>query len=401
MDILGIILILLCIASVIYHILAAYCAGHFYIRYIKNIGRYRREKGDYEAGKYPKVLCFKPLCGEDRFTFNNVGSFMNMFYPEYKHKLLLGIADYKDPAYKNVARVLKRVSPYRVIISLGEIKTGSNAKVRNMMNMERYIPPGIDVVIISDADVRVEADYIRAMVEPFLEDPNIGATTAIYKIARDVELPEVLEAAFVGLNFIPSVLLVSHFSDLKYAFGASIAIRADVLEKIGGFSSLKDYLADDYMLAQKIVKAGYKIKLVDYIVDIMPSTKRAKDAILHILRWMRTIKTCNPLGYFFSIVCYPTLWGVLACFYFGPASFGVYLLGLCGFTRMICSALYLAWTKNEIFKAVAAPAWDWITTFMWIWSFLGNTVKWNNKEYKVLSDGRFYEIKEKRASRLI
>lgn len=390
MDILGIVLIFLCIASMIYQILAAYCTALFFLRCKEKKQRYKNL--DTEDGKLPKVVCFKPLHGKERYSFNNVVSFMYMLYPEYKYKLLLGIASYKDPAYQKIARVLKRAAPYKVIVALGEAESGSNAKVRNMMNMEKYIPPDTEIIIISDADVRVESDYVRAMIEPFLNDPKVGATTAIYRIIKDVELPEVLEATFVGLNFIPSVLFASHFAPLRYAFGASIAIRGDVLKKIGGFSGLKDYLADDYILARKVIEAGYKIKLSDYIVNITPGSNKTKDAIFHLLRWMRTIKVCNPVGYFFSLICYPTLWGLISCLYFGYTSFGVYLFGLCGVIRMICSALYLAWTQNEIFKAVAAPVWDWITTGMWIWSFFGNKVKWGNKEYKVLSDGRFYEV---------
>ncbi len=389
-KIVGIIIVLICFSSMLYLILASYCASIFNDRFRENRKRLLEDKGE---GKWPYLVCFKPLCGEDKYTFNNVGSFMNMFYPKYKNKVLFGIADHNDPAYRNVARVFKLNEPYRVIISLGEVKTGSNAKVRNMMNMERYIPFNTEIVLISDSDVRVEADYMKAMVSPFLEDPDVGATTCVYRIAKAIEVPEIIEAAFVGLTFIPSVLFTWRFLPFKYGFGASIAIRRDVLEKIGGFSVLKDYLADDYMLAKKVSEAGYKIRLAEYVVDITPSVKKTKEAVLHVLRWMRTIRACNPIGFFFSIICYPTLWGLISCLYFGPASLAVYLFIVSGFLRMFCSLLCLAGTEDDVFKAIVSPMWDLFSGILWFLCLIRDEVKWGEKYYKILSDGRFFEVK--------
>jgi len=383
MDIIGFILVMISVSSIIYHILAAYCAALFRM----NIARTQRGLGKIK--KWPKVVCLKPLCGEDKSGFLNLVSFMRMDYHDYM--LLLGIADNKDPAFK-IAKSMKRYFPYQIILSIGEAKCGSNRKVRNLIHMEKYLPPDTEIVIISDSDVRVEEDYIKSMVVPFLDDPQLGATTAIYKVVEDVDLPELIESMNVETNFVPGVLLATTFAPLKYAFGASIAIRMDVLKKIGGFASIKDYLADDYMLARKIIEAGYKVKLAPHVVSVIPTLNSVKEAFSHMLRWNRTIRVCNPVGYFFSGICYPFFWSFTTCIYFDAALFSVFLFLGSAFIRMLCSALVSAWIDSDLFKGVLTPVWDVVSIFMWMWGLFGNKVKWRGREYRVLRDGRIIEL---------
>jgi ceramide glucosyltransferase len=225
-----------------------------------------------------------------------------------------------------------------------------------------------------------------------LDDPKVGATTAIYRTIEDVDLPEIIEAIHIETNFIPSVLVASKLGPIKYAFGASIAIRMDVLKRIGGFASIKDYLADDYMLAKKIIKAGNKIKLAPYIVSIIPSTKTVKDAIIHVLRWYRTIKVCNPIGYFFSVICYPTFWAILNSIYLHGSFTSAFMLLLAIFFRMASSISVLLLLDTDIYRSFTNPLSDIISVFIWIWSFLGNKVQWRGKTYKVFFDGRVIQL---------
>ena len=383
MSIIGYILIIISIFSIIYHLVTVFCAFVFRVDLL--ITRKRLQK----VKKWPKVVCFKPLCGEDKEGFYNFVSFMRIDYPNYM--LLVGMADNEDPAFE-VAQSMKRYFPYQIILSIGEADSGSNAKVRNMMHMEKYLPPDTEIVLISDSDVRVKEDYIKAMVLPFLDDPKVGATTCIYKVADDVELPEVIESLQVETNFVPSVLLAARFAPLRYAFGASIAIRMDVLKKIGGFESVKDYLADDYMLAQKIIEAGYKIELAPHVVSVIPNHKSVKDALLHVIRWNRTIKVCNPIGYFFSAICYPSVWGVLTAFFYSDSLLATFLFLACTFTRISCAVLVAIFIDADIFKAVFTPVWDATSIILWLWALLGDKVKWRGREYKVLRDGRIREL---------
>src|SRR5690606_30840763 len=111
-----------------------------------------------------------------------------------------------------------------------------------------------------------------------------------------------LGAMFVNDWFLPSALLPAMFGDLRFCFGATMAVRREVLQRFGGFESLAEYLADDYMLGQLVVEHGYRIALVPYMVENIIHEPDLKTLFLHELRWARTIRSVQPVGYSLSAI---------------------------------------------------------------------------------------------------
>ena len=60
---------------------------------------------------------------------------------------------------------------------------------------------------------------------------------------------------------------------------------------------MSNHIADDYMLGKLISNFGYRIYLSDYIVENIIEETSFKNLILHELRWARTLKQIEPLGY--------------------------------------------------------------------------------------------------------
>src|SRR5262249_57796385 len=114
------------------------------------------------------------------------------------------------------------------------------------------------VLILSDAGVRVRPDYRRGMARP-LADRATGLTTCLYRGVGRFGLPSVLESLFINSDFIPMVITAQLVEPFRYAFGASIALRREAYERIGGFAPLADYLADDYQLGARVAAAGYRL----------------------------------------------------------------------------------------------------------------------------------------------
>src|SRR5262249_56001901 len=96
---------------------------------------------------------------------------------------------------------------------------------------------GQGVVVLGDADVRVPPDYLKAMVGP-LADRATGLTTCLYRGVGRFGLPSVLESLFINSDFIPMVITAQLVEPFRYAFGASIALRREAYERIGGFAPL-------------------------------------------------------------------------------------------------------------------------------------------------------------------
>jgi ceramide glucosyltransferase len=156
---------------------------------------------------------------------------------------------------------IKRDFPHcDIALSVGWMP-GANRKVANLRHMMRHARHG--VLVMSDSDIRVRPDYLRTMIAP-LADPAVGLTTCLYRGVGRFGLPSVFESLFINTDFTPMVLAAQIVQRFEYAYGASIAFRRDALDRIGGFAPLADHLADDYLLGNRIAKAGLPARALPY-----------------------------------------------------------------------------------------------------------------------------------------
>ncbi len=102
------------------------------------------------------------------------------------------------------------------------------------------------VFVVSDSDVLVTPDYLRAVVAP-LADDGIGLVTCLY---RGVALPATmrkdrsfwanLEAVGMSVEMTSGVLVAEMLEGMAFALGPTMVVRRDCLERAGGFASLVD-----------------------------------------------------------------------------------------------------------------------------------------------------------------
>src|SRR5262249_4755765 len=261
-----------------------------------------RPAGDYR----PPVTVLKPLKGPGFELAANLETFCRQDYPDYQ--IVFGVEDATDPA-ADVVRSLPRRFPERdIALSVG-LEDGANRKVASLVHMMREARH--DVLVLSDADIRVRPDYLRTLVAPLI-DPAVGLTTCLYRGRATLGAPSILESLFINTDFTPMVIAAQLLEPFEYAFGASIAVRRRVLDQIGGFPALADYLADDYELGNRVAKAGHRLVLLPHVVDTILDSRTMDDVWRHQVRWARTYRVCRPLSWFLTIVVQASLWGCVS-----------------------------------------------------------------------------------------
>src|SRR5439155_6162169 len=166
------------------------------------------------------------------------------------------------------------------------------------------------VIIISDADVHVPPDFLANVVAP-LRDHHVGLVSCFYRLANPATLAMQSEAIAINADFWSQVLQAQNLKPLDFALGAVMATTRGRLESVGGFEALADFLADDYQLGKLIVRQGGRIVRSPVVVECRESPKNWRAVWQHQLRWARTIRVCQPLPYFFSILGNATLWPLL------------------------------------------------------------------------------------------
>lgn len=225
-------------------------------------------------------------------------------------------------------------------------------------------------------------------------DQSVGAVTSLNKVGNVSGFGALIEALAVESTFMPGELVASTFSDLKYAFGPSIAIKRSDFLTAGGFSAVEDYLADDYQIGNIIYKRGKRVVLSSYVVTIIVAKQNLKNTLAHLVRWNRTIRVCEPIGYFFSILSCCTLWAVGAFAAVGVNLIGWMALGGSSIIRMLTAAVVAAsiGSQKGVIRAILTPVWDLLSSGIWLAGLAGNHVTWRGVKYRLFSDGRMVKI---------
>ncbi len=250
-------------AATLYHLFCVYAAWRFFCFWPFGDRKVR----DQGLSDLPPVSLLKPLKGLEVGLYENLASFCCLDYPTYQ--IVFAVRDPQDPAIKVVEK-LKEDFPQRDIILVVRSEVfGPNYKVSNLHHA--LAQAQYDLLVLSDSDVRVEPDYLHSVVVP-LQEPEVGLVTCLYRARATGTWASLFEALFINTYLAPLFLVATQVEESNYAFGATIGVKRPCLEQIGGFLALKDYLADDYHLAHRIVRAGWRVRILPYMVEIRPST---------------------------------------------------------------------------------------------------------------------------------
>jgi ceramide glucosyltransferase len=242
-----------------------------------------------------------------------------------------------------------------------------------------------EFLVLSDSDVRVTRDYLARIVAPLL-DGGVGTVTCAYRGCPRQGLWSLLGSLFINEWFIPSVRVAAMAGSRSFASGATIAMRRQVLARIGGFASIADQLADDYRLGESTRRLGLRTVLSEVVVDVRVAERSFGDLVRHELRWLRTIRALRPVGYAFSFVTFGVpvaAFGTLLAGGTGP------VLGLLAATAAARMLLHLSMREpgSSGTLLLVLPVRDLLTSCLWAWSFVARSVHWREDRYHVTRDG--------------
>ncbi|QOL48200.1 bacteriohopanetetrol glucosamine biosynthesis glycosyltransferase HpnI [Massilia litorea] len=322
------------------------------------------------------VSVLKPLCGAEPNLERKLASLCRQTHPCYQ--LVFGVRDPDDPAAATVARLARRFPELDIRLVADPRVHGSNLKVSNLINMRAAARH--PWLVLADSDIGVGPDYLERVSAP-LAEPGTGIVTCLYRGVAAGGFWSRLGVLFIDSWFAPSVRVASRGGGSAFGFGATIALRAGTLDRIGGFEAIKDRLADDFWLGELTRRQGLATVLseVEVTTDV---TERSLAALwARERRWMQTIRSLNPPGYAFCFVTF-TLPMLALGLWLAPApwNWAVALPGL-------GARLLLHWRAQPHLAALPlVPLRDGLLLVEWLSAFAGSTTRWRGHLLRV--DGR-------------
>src|SRR3989304_4875817 len=286
------------------------------------LGKGRRAIGPADDEELPAVSILKPLKGVDDRLLDNLENFCRLDYPRYE--IVFCVQGASDPALR-VARKVKEMHPEReIVVVVGDCRKGLNPKVNNMM-------PG-------------------------------------YAAAR---YPFVL----------PSVSLLDRMFGKPCVVGKSMLMRRADLDAMGGLASVKDYLAEDFVLGEMFRNAGKKVVISGSPVDNVNVYRTPRQFLSRHARWNRMRFSIAGAGYFVELFTNPVGLSLLMVAAAPGDAEAWSVAGGVGAAKMAMDYGMLRMLRDR-----SSPGWillgplrDALAAGLWFFAFFSRNVEWRGR----------------------
>jgi ceramide glucosyltransferase len=380
--------------------------------------RFRREavREDARLGQRPEFLpaisLFKPLHGDEEGLEANLRTFFEQDYLRHgaavaensvsRMELLFCARSEADEGLEIARRVAADYPEITSKFVTSGAPWAANAKVCSLAAMAKVATH--DLWAISDSDVRVSRDYLRRIVLPFAEE-QVGCSTCLYRgVVLKGGLWSQLEAVGMTIEMSSGICADSLVEPVRFALGPTMVTRRARVEEMGGFESMAEYCADDFVLGNWIAKNGHKVVLSGHPIDHMVLQADFLDSMKHQVRWMKSTRFSRPKGHFGTSLTFGVPFGVMA--WAGALLLGMPVLGWCALLGSVLGRSFQAWVvgryvvqEKRIWTAmVLFPLRDLIGPLIWALSYASNRIQWRGEIYELADGGRMRRASGSRAS---
>jgi ceramide glucosyltransferase len=345
-------------------------------------------------GFTPPLTLLKPVHGAEPGLEAHLATFFEQDYPEYE--ILFCARTENDAGLEAARRVAARYPriPVKFLWTGGE-PDYINAKVASLERMEAVAAH--DILVISDSDVRVRPEYLRAVALPFATE-GVGAMFCLYRgVAAEGGLWARLEAVGMSVEMSAGVLAAGTTEGLKFTLGPTMAFRRETVRRMGGFKVTADYCADDFVLGQETARLGERVAMSHHAIDHMVLNSKFEASMKHQVRWMKSTRFSRPMGHLGTGLTFSVPYGLLGCVaavWMGHPGWGLALLGWSVATRLALAVAVggLVVEDRSWFGLLALyPVRDLMGFGFWAASYWGRRILWRGKVFELLAGGKMRE----------
>src|SRR5258708_37048484 len=277
------------------------------------------------------------------------------------------------PGGAGVDELRRELPPGPRQLIIGGAPPYPNAKVYSldrMLEAARH-----EIVVMGDSDVRVSPRLLQTLAREF-QDERVGLITCPYRAVAGRSLWSRMEAVFMNTEFLGGVLVARLLNGMDFALGPTIAVRKSALAQIGGFGFLKDYLAEDFVMGNRVAASGWRVLLSSEGIEHRIGSEKFAPNLSHRLRWLRTTRRPRPLGYIRQGFTNPlpvglVVWAIVPAS--RPALLATALVRAASAWAQAGWGLHDPLTRRYWWAVLPQDVWNFL---IWGAGLFGNTVVW-------------------------
>jgi ceramide glucosyltransferase len=245
------------------------------------------------------------------------------------------------------------------------------------------------MILISDSNVMVDPSYLRTIVKP-MDDPEVGLVCNLIKGIGGKTLGSVFENLHLNSFILGNMCFLDKYLRIPCVVGKSMLMRKSDLEAIGGLGSVKDVLAEDHFIGEKIRGQGQKVVLSNYLVHNVNEYWNLRKFINRHVRWGKMRWKIGGVKYLLELTINPVFTAFLPLLLLGPTANTLSLLTLVCLMK-ITGDFYLGRKISRPihpFFYLLSPAKDLLIGLIWFVPFADDSVTWRGNRYLMGKDTR-------------
>jgi ceramide glucosyltransferase len=355
---------------------------------------------------YPPISILKPLRGLGSNLFENLESFCIQDYPQYE--IIFSLQDHNDPACKVALEIKEKYPDRDITVLVKRCEAGLNPKVNNLLpayEIARY-----EYILISDSDVFADKDYVKEIIK-YMENPQVGLVSNIeWGVGRSVGC--IFDNNHLNSFVIGGVCFLDRFFKEPWTFGGSMLMRKSDMESIGGLTAVKDFLAEDVIIRNKMKKMGKKIILSSYIIKKVNEDRGIREFLNRLTRWGQLRWRIGGVRYFSELFTNSVFMAYLPIFIWEPSKLTVSFAMAVSSLKVIGNIYLDSLVRGEIADRTLSreprivqfsPLWyllsplnDLIMGIIWFVPLFSNTVMWRGNSFRISKDSALFQHNKSR-----
>jgi ceramide glucosyltransferase len=317
------------------------------------------------------VTFVKPLRGVDAGLEDNLRS---VFGQRGQFQVVLAVEERNDPAYAVAEKLMAEYPQVDAQLIVTGAPQWANPKVWKLA--QAWILARYELIVISDSDIWLPSRFVEQV------DPQFDVATYPYRAVGGPSVWSSLEAIGMNTEFLAGMLVARLVEGgVKFAVGPTMHVRKGVIDKIGGWEKLSEYLAEDFVIGQRAAEQGMKVGIARAVVEHRIGSQDRATNFAHRLRWMRSTRASRGWAYLGQFFAMPTAVALIVAPFAPVASAAVMALWL-------AAAISVA-RVVEAKMTVALLAQDILSFCFWLAGWFGRDIVWRGRKYTLQPDGRF------------
>ncbi|MBX7203856.1 MAG: glycosyltransferase [Bacteroidia bacterium] len=238
---------------IILQIFIACCVLHFFIQLVTGAGIIAAFHPDKPLPHQPMVSILLAVRNEEQNIESCLHFIDRLNYPKEKLQVLIGNDRSEDQTEKLVNDFIIH-KPYMQLISITDTKGKAQGKANVLAQLAHHATG--EFFFITDADIRLNANWINSLLAEFETDTGIVSGTTL---ANGTTWFERMQA--IDWTYFSGMLVGITTAGLPCtAVGNNMAVKREAYFSTGGYEALDFSVTEDYKLYEEVRKKGWLTK---------------------------------------------------------------------------------------------------------------------------------------------